>query len=559
MGAKVKQVWASLRTFMPWLPGLCLLVAIGISITSFQYPGFVARGAPPSAARYLIAQPPHIDGGPVLSVETEVDDSDIPGRNRSSCTGLSRSWISSQSNELVSIVAISCLDTGSAQQVQYSVEQQWEKQYGPTAVTPPVPYAFEGIGTAPRGLPPANSQVLLFRRGTVVITESATVADSLTTDVATLLAQLATGESLVATGQPGPGGRPVATGMTLAGLSSGIGGFGFMYIIWSTGGAIRSLRRKYLLARPHPALSWDRTGTVFFSDVDVEGRRLVFRECVRCSLRWLAIFLYAYAVAPRSSSDSRATEFALASGLLFMSAYLRRTAFDRRHRLPQPVSPGMGRIPLSAAALFAGCVVATILAVASIEISVQLVNLIASQFPELGVRFVPAGPGGGLVETLEFGLPVSVLACDAAVVALLAVLAATWSYRASRSLVAEALRRLNEADARPPVVLFRSQEMLEATLRTTSFSREPWLMRATAAQVESFEDFLIPLLRRYGPVIAVNPPKRKLLPAPGATTVDLGQWQPEAKALVLGARLVVTASLSDNSSELLVLQFYFVI
>jgi hypothetical protein len=98
--------------------------------------------------------------------------------------------------------------------------------------------------------------------------------------------------------------------------------------------------------------------------------------------------------------------------------------------------------------------------------------------------------------------------------------------RTARRLAAVDASRLMQRDTRPPVLYLRSFGDDALKLWTATFGRPSLLERFTPRRFDAFEEVIARHFLVTGPVIAVNPPERKLAPLGAAReTLDSDDWQ----------------------------------
>ncbi|HEV2254349.1 MAG TPA: hypothetical protein VGS06_14240 [Streptosporangiaceae bacterium] len=146
------------------------------------------------------------------------------------------------------------------------------------------------------------------------------------------------------------------------------------------------------------------------------------------------------------------------------------------------------------------------------------------------VTLVP-GQAPTPVQTVSSSLEVAVF-CLVAVGAVI--------FRIAGRLGAIHARQLMQRDPRPPVLYLRAFGDDRLKLWTATFGRPSLIERFTLRRFDTFEQVLVRHLSRYGPVIAVNPPKTRLAPLGAAReTIDSDDWQSVVAAWMAEARLVV--------------------
>jgi hypothetical protein len=113
-------------------------------------------------------------------------------------------------------------------------------------------------------------------------------------------------------------------------------------------------------------------------------------------------------------------------------------------------------------------------------------------------------------------------------------------FRVAGRLGAIHARQLMLRDPRPPVLYLRAFGDDRLKLWTATFGRLSLVERFTPRRFDSFEQVLVRHMARYGPVIAVNPPKTKLAPLGAAReTIDSPDWQSVVARWMTEARLIV--------------------
>jgi hypothetical protein len=113
-------------------------------------------------------------------------------------------------------------------------------------------------------------------------------------------------------------------------------------------------------------------------------------------------------------------------------------------------------------------------------------------------------------------------------------------FRAAGRLGAIHARQLMQRDLRPPVLYLRAFGDDRLKLWTATFGRPSLIERFTLRRFDTFEQVMVRHLSRYGPVIAVNPPKTRLAPLGAAReTIDSDDWQSVVAGWMAEARLVV--------------------
>ncbi|HJY94565.1 MAG TPA: hypothetical protein VJ371_06400, partial [Streptosporangiaceae bacterium] len=136
--------------------------------------------------------------------------------------------------------------------------------------------------------------------------------------------------------------------------------------------------------------------------------------------------------------------------------------------------------------------------------------------------------------------PVQNVSSNLEVAALLLVAVGAVIFRAAGRLGAIHARQLMRRDPRPPVLYLRAFGDDRLKLWTATFGRPSLIERFTLRRFDTFEQVLVRHLSRYGPVIAVNPPKTRLAPLGAAReTIDSDDWQSVVAGWMAEARLVV--------------------
>jgi hypothetical protein len=113
-------------------------------------------------------------------------------------------------------------------------------------------------------------------------------------------------------------------------------------------------------------------------------------------------------------------------------------------------------------------------------------------------------------------------------------------FRAAGRLGAIHARQLMLRDPRPAVLYLRAFGDDRLKLWTATFGRSSLIERFTLRRFDTFEEVLVRHLSRYGPVIAVNPPRTRLAPLGAAReTIDSDDWRSVVAGWMAEARLVV--------------------
>jgi hypothetical protein len=113
-------------------------------------------------------------------------------------------------------------------------------------------------------------------------------------------------------------------------------------------------------------------------------------------------------------------------------------------------------------------------------------------------------------------------------------------FRTARRLGSIQARRLMLRDPRPPVLYLRAFGDDRLKLWTATFGRPSLIERFTLRRFDTFEEVLVRHLSRYGPVIAVNPPRTRLAPLGAAReTIDSADWQSVVAGLMARSSLIV--------------------
>ncbi len=116
-------------------------------------------------------------------------------------------------------------------------------------------------------------------------------------------------------------------------------------------------------------------------------------------------------------------------------------------------------------------------------------------------------------------------------------------FRVARRLGAIHARQLMLRDPRPPVLYLRAFGDDRLKLWTATFGRPSLIERFTLRRFDTFEEVLVRHLSRYGPVIAVNPPKTRLAPLGAAReTIDSADWQSAVAGWMAQSCLIVFAA-----------------
>lgn len=148
-------------------------------------------------------------------------------------------------------------------------------------------------------------------------------------------------------------------------------------------------------------------------------------------------------------------------------------------------------------------------------------------------------------DTVTFGpgqapTPVQNVSSDLTIAAICLVAVGAVIFRAAGRLGAIHARQLMLRDPRPPVLYLRAFGDDRLKLWTATFGRPSLIERFTLRRFDTFEQVLVRHLSRYGPVIAVNPPKTRLAPLGAAReTIDSDDWQSVVAGWMAEARLVV--------------------
>ncbi|MGH3120953.1 MAG: hypothetical protein ACRDND_07945, partial [Streptosporangiaceae bacterium] len=111
-------------------------------------------------------------------------------------------------------------------------------------------------------------------------------------------------------------------------------------------------------------------------------------------------------------------------------------------------------------------------------------------------------------------------------------------------------RRLMLSDPRPPVLYLRSSGDDRLRLWTATFGRSPLVERFTFRRLDRFEEVLVRYLSRYGPVIAVHPPRSRLAPLRAAReTIDSADWHSAVANWMARSALIVFLAPPDRITQ----------
>ena len=111
-------------------------------------------------------------------------------------------------------------------------------------------------------------------------------------------------------------------------------------------------------------------------------------------------------------------------------------------------------------------------------------------------------------------------------------------------------RRLMMSDPRPPVLYLRSSGDDRLRLWTATFGRSSLVERFTFRRLDRFEEVLVRYLSRYGPVIAVHPPRSRLAPLRAAReTIDSADWHSAVTDWMARSALIVFLAPPDRVTQ----------
>ncbi len=176
-----------------------------------------------------------------------------------------------------------------------------------------------------------------------------------------------------------------------------------------------------------------------------------------------------------------------------------------------------------------------LLAVAATLILLGLVCLVFLGFYQMqpSGTTVPSLTGQGTTDAQS-------VASDLELAGLVLVVLGAIIFRTSRRLGSIQARRLMLRDPRPPVLYLRAFGDDRLRLWTATFGRPSLIERFTLRRFDTFEEVLVRHLSRYGPVIAVNPPRTRLAPLGAAReTIDSPDWQSVVADLMARSSLIV--------------------
>ena len=151
-------------------------------------------------------------------------------------------------------------------------------------------------------------------------------------------------------------------------------------------------------------------------------------------------------------------------------------------------------------------------------------------------------PPGTTVQILPGQPPTDAqsVASDLETAGLVLVVLGAIIFRTARRLGSIQARRLMLRDPRPPVLYLRAFGDDRLKLWTATFGRPSLIERFTLRRFDTFEEVLARHLSRYGPVIAVNPPRTRLAPLGAAReTIDSPDWQSVVAGLMARSSLIV--------------------
>jgi hypothetical protein len=124
------------------------------------------------------------------------------------------------------------------------------------------------------------------------------------------------------------------------------------------------------------------------------------------------------------------------------------------------------------------------------------------------------------------------------------------TFWAARRLGSADARRLTLSDPRPPVLYLRSSGDDRLKLRTATFGRSSLVERFTFRRLDRFEEVLVRYLSRYGPVIAVNPPRSGLASLRAAReTIDSADWHSAVAHWMARSALIVFLAPPDRVTQ----------
>jgi hypothetical protein len=182
------------------------------------------------------------------------------------------------------------------------------------------------------------------------------------------------------------------------------------------------------------------------------------------------------------------------------------------------------------------------------RIAVTVMLALASVMILCGLPAVASGalydaqPSGLMVPSLsgQGFTTVQSMATDLQITGLVLLVLGAIIFRVARRLGAIHARQLIRRDPRPPVLYLRAFGDDRLKLWTATFGRPSLIERFTLRRFDTFEEVLVRHLSRYGPVIAVNPPKTRLAPLGAAReTIDSADWQSGVADWMARACLIV--------------------
>ena len=147
-------------------------------------------------------------------------------------------------------------------------------------------------------------------------------------------------------------------------------------------------------------------------------------------------------------------------------------------------------------------------------------------------------------------VPVRLLAADLLVGVVALLLASGVAYRFARLRAARDANEKRAQDRRPPIIFLRNFADDEVTIRTSPLTRKSMVEKLGLRQFERFEEILVRYLSVYGPVVAVNDPRREGARLGAAReSFPHDGWQDGVAKYLHECQMIVVAAAPDRPTE----------
>jgi len=404
-----------------------------------------------------------------------------------------------------------------------------------------IPYAVQAALDKPVGDLPAPATVLLFRRGSYLVTVRFVSAADRHADDEETAARIALWQWNHLVGQPGSGARVAVleptvkrTGEALAVIVVGL------YLAANLVGSVRNRARRLKPVTPAPVdsprIRW----------LDVSRRAWKLGLVARARF-WLAVVALVLAQILPVSTTVRVAFYAFP--VLLFTLNRRHTPGGRevwgRHAESQV---NTGKNPVAARAGFLGATALLLAALVALLASAVLVTLCYGDI---------VGPDGRWHPTLIADdphpwrlVPVRLLAADLLVVVVALLLASGVVYRLARAVAARDAREKLALDRRPPIIFLRNFSDDNVTIQTSPLTRKSMIDKLGIRQFERFEEILVRYLSVYGPVVAVNDPRLRRAPLGAAReSFPHDAWQEGVAKYLDSSAMIVVAAAPDRATD----------